>query len=138
MTDLTPEPITHQHMVAATPADLRLLLQKQKGLKSKLEDQRSSITAAIGTVTTNIHNIKARIRSVEDAQPVEITDHAIVRYLQRVRGLDIDAVRAELDTENLRESVKRCPTGRHYLDGVTYVVQDKTLVTVIYDEEPQP
>ncbi|OWK42384.1 hypothetical protein FRUB_04462 [Fimbriiglobus ruber] len=62
----------------------------------------------------------------------------MVRYLQRVRGVDIDAVRTELDSDNLRESVKRCPTGRHYLDGVTYVVQDKTLVTVIYDEEPQP
>ncbi|WP_143393303.1 hypothetical protein [Fimbriiglobus ruber] len=132
------EQITHQRMLSMTSAELRLLLQRQKSLKSRLEDQRSSVTAAIGTVTTNIHNIKSRIRAVEDAQPVDITDHAVVRYLQRVRGVDIDAVRTELDSDNLRESVKRCPTGRHYLDGVTYVVQDKTLVTVIYDEEPQP
>src|SRR5262245_49463379 len=129
--------VTHQQLIGLTVSELQRHVNKQIGLKAKMADKRAEITAAMGTITTNIHNIRSRIRAVQDAAPVEVTDHAIIRYLQRVQGIDIDAVRNALDCENLRESVKRCPTGRHYLDGVTYVVQDKVLVTVIYDEEQE-
>lgn len=31
-----------------------------------------------------------------DNEDINITDHAIVRYLERVHGMDIDAIRAEM------------------------------------------
>lgn len=35
-----------------------------------------------------------------------ITDHAVLRYLERVKGVDIDAVRAEMQSAALDAAVK--------------------------------
>lgn len=37
--------------------------------------------------------------AMEDCRPsrgIEVSDHAVVRYLERVRGMDVDAIRAEI------------------------------------------
>lgn len=119
--------------------ELRRLLNRQISLKSRLVDQQNELLCRIGTYTTNIHNLRARIKSLSaKEEPVEIADHAILRYLERVKGIDLEEVRAELDNEVLREVVQRCPTGRHTINGVTYVTRDKKLVTVIYEDVLRP
>jgi hypothetical protein len=128
--------VTAEQMAPLSLPELRQLLNKQLGLRQRLRDEEAAIRAELGTVTTNIHNIRERIRLVAPAsQPVEITDHAVLRYLQRVSGIDLDFIRGALDTDELREAIKRFPTGRHTIDGVTYVTQKGVLVTVIYDDE---
>ncbi len=35
-----------------------------------------------------------------------ITDHAVLRYLERVRGMDIEAIRAEILTDERRKAIE--------------------------------
>jgi hypothetical protein len=129
--------LDHADFAHLSVPELRRLLNQQIGLKSKLVDAHNALSCRIGTYTTNIHNLRARIKSLSAKdEPVEVADHAILRYLERVKGIDLEALRTELDSEVLREVVQRCPTGRHVINGVTYVTRDKTLVTVIYNDEP--
>lgn len=61
----------------------------------------------------------------------EITDHACLRYLERVYGIDIDAVKAEMRTPALDTAADfGAPVliGRH---GERMVIRNGVVVTVI-------
>ncbi len=68
------------------------------------------------------------------AEPV-ITEHAILRYLERVKGIDIKAIEREMlegdmliriNTFGIGEAKVPHPTHK----GVRLVIQDKTVITV--------
>ena len=61
----------------------------------------------------------------------EISDHAIIRWLERVKGVDIARIRAEMSSPALQVADKfGCPVviGKH---GERMVVRDGVVVTVI-------
>ena len=60
-----------------------------------------------------------------------ISDHAVIRYLERVKGINIDAIRAEMDCPALATADEfGCPVviGKH---GDRMVVREGVVVTVI-------
>lgn len=60
-----------------------------------------------------------------------ISDHAVLRWLERVKGIDMDAVRAEMDTPALAKADEfGCPVviGRN---GERLVIKNGIVVTVI-------
>lgn len=63
---------------------------------------------------------------------VEITDHAIVRYLERHKGIDMNAIRSEILTETTTAYIQQLGDGKYPIgDGRRLVVKNKTVVTVI-------
>ena len=61
----------------------------------------------------------------------DISDHAVLRYLERVKGLNIAAIRAEMMTPALEKAAEfGAPVliGRH---GERLVIRDGIVVTVI-------
>lgn len=56
-----------------------------------------------------------------------VTDHAVLRYLERVKGVDIDAVRDELG--RVVDRAIELGAGAAVVDGVKYVLNDRTIVT---------
>ncbi|TCT41173.1 hypothetical protein EDC90_1007150 [Martelella mediterranea] len=58
-----------------------------------------------------------------------VSDHALLRYLERKHGLDVEALRAEIRTA--------CRDGVRYgakavvADGVKFVITDDTVVTCL-------
>ena len=60
-----------------------------------------------------------------------ISDHAILRYLERVKGVDIEAIRAEMVTPALAKADEfGCPVliGSH---GERLVIRSGVVVTVL-------
>ncbi len=61
----------------------------------------------------------------------QISDHALLRYLERVKGVDIEAVRAEMMSAALDKAIEfgsRVLIGRH---GERLVIREGIVVTVI-------
>lgn len=61
----------------------------------------------------------------------DISDHAVLRFLERVKGIDIAAVRAEMQCPALATAEQfGCPVviGRH---GERMIIRDGIVVTVI-------
>lgn len=56
-----------------------------------------------------------------------VTDHAVLRYLERVKGIDIDAVRNELG--QVVDTAVRMGAGAAVVDGIKYVLNERTIVT---------
>jgi hypothetical protein len=69
--------------------------------------------------------------------PVHVTDHAVLRYLERLHGLDVEAVRAKIATTVWRAVLAGASGVRH--DGLIYRLQDGVVVTVApLSHEPLP
>ena len=68
-------------------------------------------------------------------RPHPVTNHALLRYLERVCGIDVEAIRGRIHaecSEALRHGARRIT--RH---GVRYCIRNGRIVTVIYDP-PRP
>lgn len=70
---------------------------------------------------------------------IGVSDHALLRFLERAAGMDIEDLRLRLNTSLARaHSAARELSGSDYLikaDGLIYVVRGETVTTVIPEME---
>lgn len=107
--------------IAAIKADMSARLS---GFNA--EEQRLRTT--IGQVTNEI----AR-REALDAIVPTITDHALLRYMERVHGIDTAAMKAELLSEALIGAIKAGATAMHTDEG-TFVINGSSVTTFLSKE----
>lgn len=73
-------------------------------------------------------------------QKIGVSDHALLRFLERAGGLDIESLRGRLNASLTRaHTAARSLGGSDYLirsDGLLYVVRGDTVTTVLEDKEP--
>jgi len=70
-------------------------------------------------------------RRKEDARfRPSISDHAILRYLERIGGVDVEGLRTKLLTPEL-QSAMRSQANKYTCDGITYMLRDNTVVTIV-------
>lgn len=65
-----------------------------------------------------------------------VTDHAIVRYVERVHGIDLDEIREAILADGVYDAVCAGVSGIKK-DGVEYVLADRRVVTVIAEGDQQ-
>lgn len=67
----------------------------------------------------------------EKKQEITISDHAMVRYLERVKGIDIEEIRKEILTENVLDLIKTLGDNGSYPNkNFKLVVRNKNVVTI--------
>ncbi|MBR9819363.1 MAG: hypothetical protein GYB51_00010 [Rhodobacteraceae bacterium] len=59
-----------------------------------------------------------------------VTDHAVLRHLERVKGFDIEAVRTEIARKT--ERGVRLGAASVLIDGFRYVLRGGSVVTVLH------
>lgn len=75
--------------------------------------------------------VEAAIKAQEG--PV-ITEHAILRYLERVKGVDLEQIKDEMLPAKTKELIKQLGTGIYPIYGGKLKVQDNRVITVITKE----
>jgi hypothetical protein len=75
--------------------------------------------------------IKAAIREIEESakEPI-VSEHALLRYIERFMGVDLELVRRAILTENAVKMIKFAKSGKINTDGRRLVVKNGTVVTV--------
>lgn len=66
---------------------------------------------------------------VEHITP-RVTDHALVRYMERVMGLDLTPVRAEIERRAALAVTLGATASRQ--DGFRFVIDGRRVITVLY------
>ncbi|MES2987656.1 MAG: hypothetical protein V4808_07105 [Pseudomonadota bacterium] len=72
---------------------------------------------------------------------LSVSDHALLRFLSDVAGVDVEAARADLAASFARpQAIAQDFGARRYLiksDGMIYVVRDGVLSTIVPDNGPR-
>lgn len=83
--------------------------------------------------TAICRSLKARIAALEtqgaEKEPV-VSEHALLRYLERVEGVDLDAIRQKILGDGTAASISFARTGRIKKKDLTLVFKDRVVVTV--------
>jgi metal-dependent amidase/aminoacylase/carboxypeptidase family protein len=119
----------------STKQDHRKRLQSQI---DNLEAENNSLHTEIKTRiqqqaanTKSINDLKAKIKFTADTEP-SVTDHARIRYLERIEKINIAAIDEKILCPSLRKHLKTLPgSGEFPLEGGgVAVMKNNTVVTV--------
>lgn len=91
--------------------------EEERKLKSVEEE------LAILKATQSVQNKKV--------QAISITDHALVRYIERIYGLDTEKLRKEILNQELQEIAKTLGgSGKYTFNNITFVLDNYKIVTI--------
>lgn len=65
---------------------------------------------------------------------VRVSDHAVIRYFERVLGLDLADIKKELSSDRINQMYSKLGDGKYPLEqgnGVRAVVVNNTVVSVV-------
>jgi hypothetical protein len=94
----------------------------------ELETARSRARAERGRLSSLT---RRRAALQQRATAPVLTEHALVRYLERIRGIDVEAVRQAIVTPELVRQVETCGDGLYPGPGCRVKVVDRMIVTVL-------
>jgi len=127
--------------------DREAALKKLRAEKAAIETKLAELKVTSGHLSRNItneineiRNLNNKIQELETGEVV-VTDHAVLRYLERVHGIDVEAYRKNLVPERVHAQMTMLGAGKFPVtqneEQYTLVVRDRKVITVI-TKEGQP
>lgn len=108
---------------------------------TELQAESARCESALGEAEQIAADLRARLgevrselaRRLRPAAEPKISDHAMLRYVERVMGIDVDALRAEIMSDSVKAALRSGASGVT-VNGVKMVAKDGVIVTVLSDE----
>jgi hypothetical protein len=80
-----------------------------------------------------VRNLYNQVRRMRNNSIIRVTDHAIVRFLERHYKIDMKKIEDEMVTKQVEEMYSKLGDGIYPIDnGTTRVVIEKGIVVTIY------
>lgn len=113
---------------------MKTMADKIKAELDTLNDQLLSKRAQIKPLQQDVSRLENQIRDLSrDLESAErqprVSDHAVVRFLERKHGFDFEDVRASLMPGHIADAIKAGATSAK-VNGCTLVIKDQCVVTV--------
>lgn len=113
-----------------------------KGLQSQLKtlqadtlvlkNSLNNIQKDYKTKLDQIKRIEDQINELKFDGNITVSEHAIIRYLQRVEGLDISKVKQSILTDKVKEMIETLGgSGKYPNQDFQVVVKNHTVTTII-------
>ncbi len=117
-------------------------VRKLKGLQTQLknlEGDASSLKIEVSNKQKEysqkinlINSIKEQISKIDRVEEFKVSEHAIVRYFERVKGFNMDEIQAEILSEKIKEMTKTLGTSGSYPnEGFSVLMKNSTVTTII-------
>lgn len=108
--------------------------------KASLELELKALNSEIGFLVNKRSGVKFNLDKVIKEleafdKEVIVTDHAVLRYLERVENVDVDLIKKKLLPPSLENQIKVLGSGEFAVDGFKVRVRRGVVVTVINGEK---
>lgn len=115
---------------------LMVLLEKLEGEMEVLKIQKNSIGQEIQSKNSQIMKVKSELKKLNKKEDnLIISEHAILRYLERVKKVDLELLCDEILTKEVIEAYKQLGNGKYPISKqYKVVIKDNVILTVI-DEQ---
>ena len=107
--------------------------------KSVAISARKDVGHLCGALAKEVARLNRKSAALKTSIPpkvpgeVEVTDHAVIRFLERVMSIDVNAIRAQIARLVPVEALE--PGRMVYIrDGFTYLMSDAAIVTILDDK----
>lgn len=102
-------------------------------MQTQLEITKHELDSAnrdLGECQKKLREIERQIQWAKT--PPHLSDHAIVRYLERTGQLDREAIKEDILTPEIVSHIRHLGSGKYPLgNGLRIVVKDNTVVSVV-------
>lgn len=118
-----------------TDAKLANVTTEIAAIQSEMSARLSGFWAEEQRLRTTLGQVTGEIarREAMDAVVPTITDHALLRYMERVHGIDVSKLKAELLSDALVSAIKAGATAMQTPEG-TFVINGASVTTFLSKE----
>lgn len=102
-----------------------------------LKTQEEQIKRELSTKKMDINHLKQRMTNLaKRADGITVSEHAIIRYIERVMGINIEDIAARILPETAQEYVEQLGNGHYPVNQGEFkiVVKDGVVITVLTPE----
>jgi chromosome segregation ATPase len=121
------------------PPTLKQLQTQLRQLKEDCEqlvNESKTLNTKIKTKRDEIATVEARI--VMANLKITVSEHAVLRYLERVQGIDISSIKETILNDQIKEQIQTLGNGVYPNNGFRVRVKNNVIVTVInHDHDDQ-
>lgn len=118
---------------------LKRLITQRGELEAEIESlnqRRSIIDHDINRRKSDLRNIHDQIASLKALEKgIVVSEHAILRYLERVCGIDMEKIKQEILPESTQRMVMTLGNGTYPASSHKVKIKDGVAITVIPKEE---
>jgi len=105
--------------------------------KTKLIEEVNALKTDLREVEKRLSNRKTKIKSIEaslkelNTTPY-VSEHALLRYLERTFNLDLDAIKEKILTKESKLLIEKLGNGKYPIEnGRKIIVKNKCVVSVV-------
>jgi ABC-type lipoprotein release transport system permease subunit len=110
---------------------LQVQLKQAEALVSTSEIETKSCQKREAEARRQLKSLQERVKQLEanNAEPI-VSEHAILRYLERVKGIDVEAIKQEILDENASKHIKFAKNGTLKRAAYSLIFRNNVIVTV--------
>lgn len=112
---------------------LKVLQRRKKEVQAELQELKAKRNEYADLFRNKLAKFKDIEEQIKNATArTKITEHAVLRYLERKYKLDLKQIEREILTDELKQNIEALGDGEYPLgDGVYARVRDKAIITII-------
>lgn len=110
---------------------LQSLLVKQKSEIDLIKRERQLIDERLSTAERNLRKTEDELKKLKTGNKIIVSEHAVLRYLERTMELDLKAVENEILTDETVRQYRTLGNGKYPVsNGCKAVIKDNVVLTI--------
>lgn len=110
---------------------LQSLLIKQKSEIDLIKRERQLINERLSVAERNLRNTEEELKKLKTGNKIIVSEHAVLRYLERTMELDLKAVENEILSKEVVSQYKTLGNGKYPVsNGCKAVIKDNVVLTI--------
>ena len=121
-----------KHLDGAKIKNLQVMITKIKLEIDDLKTQQRSIGESMNKKLSMMQKYEEELQTIKErAKDLILSEHAILRYLERVYKLDTNKLYEEIVTQELKHNYARLGNGSYSVQDCMVKIVDNVIVTVL-------
>ncbi len=119
--------MSNQHILKGLQTKISLLEEEIKAI----QDQKLDITRRYNSKAQELDKAKGDLKKLTNKANIIVSEHAILRYLERVKEINIDEIKSAILTKSFLYLYDQLGTDGEYPNGEVQLVVKQGVVTTI-------
>lgn len=111
------------------------LEKQQKVLKKHIDDSQNSLLAKEikhNAMVDEYELTEDKLEKIKQRRVINVSDHAVLRYIERVLGMDIEALKESIVDDDMARKINAMGNGNYGIrDGYKLIVRENVVLTVL-------